>query len=149
MASPSAAATLFSSTRLTPLAITRTGRPDLLRNTSDLAICATVQPMAAAASAALRAVASNMRTAQSEPAARNCSCTRCAAAGRADELPLICKLPRARCGGGDRALQQGSQPVRRHQHLERGKRRAARARDVLAQHARGLRRLARQLAGAG
>ena len=73
MVSPSATAILPSFTRLTPLAITSTGLPLLDLNTSDLAICATVQPIAAAASAAVRAVTSNCLTRASEPAARNLS----------------------------------------------------------------------------
>ena len=57
------AATLASSTRLTPEATTSTARPVVsARKTSDLAICATVQPIAAAASAAVRVLASNSST---------------------------------------------------------------------------------------
>jgi hypothetical protein len=56
---------------LTPLAITSTAFPLWARKTSDFAICATVQPIAAAASAALRAVEGIICTVHSEPAARS------------------------------------------------------------------------------
>ena len=53
----------LSSTRLAPEATTRTGRfVSRVRKISDLAICATVQPTAAAASAAVRVPASNSST---------------------------------------------------------------------------------------
>ena len=59
----SSAPTFFSSTRLLPEHTTRTGRPLMVRKTRDLAICATSQPMAAAASAEVRVLASNSTTA--------------------------------------------------------------------------------------
>src|SRR5262245_5042348 len=60
MRSPTAAATSFSSARLTPLAITSTARFEpTARKTTDFAICATVQPIAAAASAEVRVVSLN------------------------------------------------------------------------------------------
>ena len=45
------------------------GRPDLARKTSDFAICATVQPIAAAASSEVRVLASNSSTANRSPSA--------------------------------------------------------------------------------
>ena len=55
MASPASTPILASSTRCAPLAITSTGMPDAALNTSDFAICPTVQPRIAAASAEVRA----------------------------------------------------------------------------------------------
>ena len=61
--SPRCIATVDSCTRLVPLVITITGRSLLAaRNTNDFAIWPTVQPIAAAASAAERVDASNSRT---------------------------------------------------------------------------------------
>ena len=65
--------------RLSPLAITRIGRsPGRLRKISDLAICATVQPTAAAASAEVRVDASCSTTVQANPRAASASWTFCA-----------------------------------------------------------------------
>jgi len=62
---------------LTPLAITSTGRPVArARNTRDLAIWATAQPIAAAASAEVRVDFGNSRTEKSKPRAASASCTR-------------------------------------------------------------------------
>jgi hypothetical protein len=68
--SPIAAAALFSSTRSTPEAMINTARPLVApRKISDFAICATSQPIAAAASAAVRVLASNSRTSNRPPSA--------------------------------------------------------------------------------
>ena len=80
IASPASVATLASSTRCAPLAITSTGAPEALLNTSDLAIWPTVQPRTAAASADVRAGASYSTTRVATPAASSASCTRCAEA---------------------------------------------------------------------
>jgi hypothetical protein len=74
---PKAALTFFSSTRLTPEAITRTGfRSFTVLSMMDLAICATVQPTAAAASAEVFVLCSNSTTLNFGPSA---ACTRRAA----------------------------------------------------------------------
>jgi hypothetical protein len=65
--SPSNSRTFFSSTRLTPEAMTSTVRPLADLKTSDLAISATVQPMAAAASCEVRVLASNSTTSKAGP----------------------------------------------------------------------------------
>ena len=68
--SPTAAAAFFSSTRSTPEAMTSTARPLVPpRKISDLAISATSQPIAAAASAAVRVLASNSSTWNRSPSA--------------------------------------------------------------------------------
>ncbi len=68
--SPIAAAAFFSSTRSTPEAMIKTARPLVApRKISDFAICATSQPIAAAASAAVRVLASNSRTSNRSPSA--------------------------------------------------------------------------------
>jgi hypothetical protein len=66
--SPTTLSTSFSSTRLTPDATMSTERLlRTVRNMSDFAICGTVQPIADAASAAVRVLASNSRTVNASP----------------------------------------------------------------------------------
>src|SRR5262249_3217871 len=146
-------ASFASSTRLAPLAMISTALPLLARKTRDFAICATSQPMAAAASAALRAVCGSMRTMQSEPAARSFSWTRCAAGAKGSSLisriRLAGELARAVGGGGARLRQQRIEAAVAHQHLERRLRRPARARHILAKDAGRLARAAGKLAGTG
>jgi len=72
---PSTAAAFAASTRLAPEVMTTTGR-SAARNTIDLAICATVQPTAAAASAAVRVLAGNSMMVSGWPAAARAERTR-------------------------------------------------------------------------
>ena len=70
--SPTAAAARWTSTRLAPLTIRRMGSPLAFpRKTSDFAICPTSQPIAFAASSAVRVEADSSRTCSSMPAASN------------------------------------------------------------------------------
>src|SRR5690606_32519414 len=136
--SPNAAATAFSLTRLAPLAITRTGRFDgTARKISDFAICPTEQPIAAAASAAVRVVSGNSTTSASWPRSRRARRTRSAlgrSGGAVTAGTLIRQLARPPRGRGDGPGHQRLQPVRRHQDLEGLERRPPRAGYVLAQH---------------
>src|SRR5579872_2844809 len=148
MGSPRAAAIFASSTRLTPLAITSTGLPLRLLNTSDFAICATVQPIAAAASAEVRAVTGICRTAAAEPAARNSSCTRAAAGLNASLMQSVRQLSRAPRRRGHRLDHKRLEAVRRHQDVERRAGGAAGARHSLAELGGGLVGEPRELARA-
>src|SRR5437667_1146050 len=133
MGSPSAAAILASSTRLTPLAITSTGLPLLVLKTRDFAICATVQPMATAASAAVRAVIGSCLTWDSEPAARNSSWTRSAAGLNASLMGSVRQFSGAPCCRGHRLDHKRLETVRRHQDIERRAGGAAGTGDGLAE----------------
>ena len=73
--SPSAAASLPGSSRLSPLMMATTARSPA-RNTSVLAISATEQPTAAAASTAVRVEAGSVWMVQSSPAASSAARTR-------------------------------------------------------------------------
>src|SRR5579859_5572612 len=148
MGSPSAVAIFASSTRLTPLAITSTGFPLRLLNTSDFAICATVQPIAAAASAEVRAVTGICLTCASEPAARNSSCTLADAGLNASLMGSVRQLSRAPRRRGYRLDHKRLEAIRRHQHVERRTRGAAGAGDGLAELGSGLVREPRELARA-
>src|SRR5262249_42381522 len=71
----------------------RTGRfVDKPRNTSDLAICSTRQPIAWAASAALRVEAGSSTTWLATPSAFRASCTRCAVAGNASAIEYLLSI---------------------------------------------------------
>ncbi len=133
--------------RLGPLATTRTAWPDPApRKTIDLAISATSQPSAAAASAALRG---GLREFD--------DLARVAGGGqrilhllrrRTQRHGLAGELARAPGRGGDGLAHQRLQPVRRHQHRQRRRRRAVGRGHVLAQGGRRVRRLMQQLARA-
>ncbi len=74
--SPTWAPTRFSSTRSPPLATTSTADPvSTPRNTIDLAIWSTSQPMAAAASSAVRVESVSSTTGQSSPSRASSLCT--------------------------------------------------------------------------
>src|SRR5581483_9728141 len=130
MVSPSFFASFASSTRVAPLSITRIARPPgrskegLARKTSDFAICATEQPIAAAASAEVRVEAENSLISVSTPRSAKACRTRAVL-----DLPLspdscainrslLCKFPRPAGRGGNRLGHQRLQPVRGHQHIE-------------------------------
>src|SRR5689334_767834 len=119
MGSPNAVAIFDSSTRLTPLAITSTGLPLPLLKTRDFAIWATVQAIAAAASAEVRAVTGNCRTRASEPAARNSSWTRSAAGLNASLMGSVRQFSGAPCGRSHRLDYKRLEAVHRHQDIER------------------------------
>ena len=75
--SPAVAAMCFSSTRLVPLASTRIASPvSSPRKTSDLTIWETVQPMASAASCAVRVLASSSTASSARPEAASAALTR-------------------------------------------------------------------------
>src|SRR5437764_13461907 len=76
--------------------MTRIGDPDAVLKMSDLAICATVHPSTAAASADVRAGTSYSMIAAAIPAAFSASCTRCAEAD--SNFGMVTRRPRAQTG---------------------------------------------------